>query len=88
MGIFKEHLSDLLSLPKEIMLNLPQITLIGYQEISIENYKNIIELTSEQVRINTSSGTLLVAGQGLLLRSLTSEHLILSGNILKLEYLL
>ena len=88
MGIFKEQLSELLSLPKEIILNLPQITLIGYQEISIENYKNIIELTSEQVRINTSSGILLVAGQELLLKSLTSEHLILSGNILKLEYLL
>ena len=88
MGIFKQQLSELLSLPKEVILNLPQITIIGYQEINIENYKNIIELTSEKVRINTSSGILLVAGHDLLLKSLTSENLILSGNILKLEYLL
>ena len=87
MGVFKEHLGDLLSLPKEIVLNLPQITLIGHQELSIENYKNIIELGSDKIRINTSAGVLLIIGHGLLLKSLTSEQITLSGNILKFEYL-
>ena len=87
MGAIKEQLSDLLALPKEIVLNLPQITLIGHREISIENYKNIIEFTAEKIRINTTSGILHVTGRGLMLKQLTSEQLIVAGGITELKYL-
>ena len=87
MGIFKEQLSEILSLPKEIILNLPQITLIGHRELSIENYKNIIEFTDERIRVNTASGIIKISGHSLTLKQLTSEQLIVSGGITGLEYL-
>ena len=39
----KTNLTTALDLPKEIMLNLPLITITGKNNMSIENYKNIIE---------------------------------------------
>ena len=83
----KEHMSELLSLPKEIVLNLPQITLTGSGEVNIENYKNIIEYTETNIRINTNSGVLMVAGYGLTLKQLTAEYIVVAGDIVKLEYM-
>ena len=88
MGIgIKEQMAELMSLPKEIILNLPQIILTGSGEVSIENYKSIIEYTDTYTRINTNSGVLLIAGHGLLLKQITAEHITIVGEIVKLEYL-
>jgi len=87
MGMtIKEHMTELLSLPKEIVLNLPQVILTGSGEVSIENYKNIIEYTDSQIRINTNSGILLIIGQELRLKQITAEHVTVTGNIIKLEF--
>ena len=83
----KEQITDLLSLPKEIILNLPQITLTGSDEVGIENYKNIIEYTNEKIRINTNSGVLLIVGCNLILKTITAEYITVAGDINKLEFL-
>lgn len=87
MGIIKEQITDLLSLPKEIVLDLPQLILTGRNELGIENYKNIIEYTNSQIRINTTSGVLLILGSNLMLKQITAEHITVTGEIVKLEYL-
>jgi len=84
----KEQIADLLSLPKELILNLPQVILTGSNEINIENYKNIIEYTETQIRINTNSGILLIAGYNLTLKQITAEYITITGDIVKLEYLI
>jgi len=83
----KEQMADLMSLPKEIILDLPQVILTGSGEVSIENYRNIIEYSDTYTRINTNSGILLITGHGLLLKQITSEHITVTGEIIKLEYL-
>ena len=83
---FKEHLTELLALPEEIVLDLPLITLTGDRELGIGNYKNIIEYTETQIRVNTKSGVLMVEGIGLILAQITAEYITISGNIVKIEY--
>ena len=83
----KEQIIELLSLPKEVILNLPQVVLTGHGEVSIENYKNIIEYADTHIRINTSSGVLQVTGSSLGLKQITAEHITVLGNIVKLEYM-
>ena len=83
----KGHMTDLLSLPKEIILNLPLITITGSEEITIENYKNIIEYTDTKIRVNTSSGVLVIDGLGLALKALTAEYITVAGAVVKIEYL-
>ena len=88
MGI-KEHveqLTGLLSLPKQVVLNLPQIILTGKGEVSIENYKNLIEFTESLVRVNTNSGIAAIHGNRLNLKQITTESITVTGDIVKVEY--
>lgn len=84
----KSGITNALELPKEIMLNLPLITLIGKNELTIENYKNLIEYNPEKIRLNTSSGILKIEGKKLFLKEITSETVIITGAIMGIEYLL
>jgi len=83
----KEKMTGLLSLPKEIALNLPLIMATGREEINIENYKNLIEFTDTKIRIHTSTGMLAIVGQGLMLKQVTTENILVSGNITGLQWL-
>ena len=82
----KQKIASFLAIPQEIALNLPQVVLTGHGEVNIENYKSIIEYTDSLVRVNTSTGVLKVEGIGLHLKQMTTENIVISGEILKLEY--
>jgi sporulation protein YqfC len=83
----KKTIARLFELPPEIILNLPMITLIGKDELSVENYKSIIEYGGETIRINTSCGIIKIEGRGLVLKQVTSENILVTGQILKFEYI-
>ena len=78
---FKEKLAGALSLPAEIALDLPAITLTGFSHFALENYKNLLEFSQEKIRIHTNQGHITVEGQGLLLKEITSEDLVIGGHI-------
>jgi len=82
----REKMTNLLSLPKEIALNLPLIQATGRNEVNIENYKNLIEFTDTKVRINTTSGALTIEGQNLNLKQITTEHILITGKIEKMNW--
>ncbi len=82
----KRNVTDALELPKEVMLNLPLISLTGREELTIENYKGIMEYGEETIRVNTAAGTLKIQGKGLLLKQLTVECIVITGRILRVEF--
>jgi len=84
----KNIFATTLELPKEIVLNLPLITLTGKEQLYIENYKNVIEYTDEKIRLNTSCGILKIEGKNLSLKEITNENVEVTGIIYKFEYLL
>ena len=86
MGL-RKNMTEALELPKEIMLGLPLISLLGREEVTIENYKGIMEYDEESVRIGTAAGTLRLSGKGLCLKQLTAECLVVTGALDGLEFL-
>jgi len=80
MGV-REKMTSLLAMPKEIALNLPLLTATGREELNIENYKNLVEFTDTKIRIHTTAGMLTIEGQRLLLKQITSEHVLIAGTI-------
>jgi len=80
-------LTAALELPKEVIMNLPLITLIGKEDMTIENYKGVLEYSEERIRINTSAGVIRVEGKKLLLKQITSDNIGVVGNIMKIEFL-
>ena len=83
----KKKLVNTLELPKEIIFNLPLVTVIGNEEINIENYKGVIEYSTKKIRINTECGVLKINGEKLSFKQITSENIIVTGVIQKLEYI-
>ena len=77
----KEKLTHALALPKEIALDMPLIIATGRGELNIENYKSLLEFSETKIRVHTSAGLLCVEGNGLLLRQMTTENLIITGRI-------
>ncbi len=84
---FKERLTEVLELPKEIVLNIPKITMIGNSNFVVENYKGIIEYGNKRIRINTGKGLMKIQGDGLSIREITSENIIIVGKIGSLEFI-
>ncbi len=84
----KNKISNMFELPKEIVLNLPLISIVGNQEINIENYKGVIEYTEMKIRINTSCGIFKIEGKNLSLKQITAEAITVTGVVTKLEYLM
>lgn len=84
---FKEKVTEILELPKEIVLNIPRITMVGSGNLLIENYKGIIEYDNDRIRVNTGSGIIKITGERLVIKEITSEDLMIDGEVGTLEFL-
>ncbi|MCX7710297.1 MAG: sporulation protein YqfC [Clostridia bacterium] len=83
----KEKVTEILELPKEIVLNVPRLTLIGNGNLLIENYKGIIEYDDKRVRVNTGSGIIKIVGDRLVIKEITSEDIMIDGEIQAMEFI-
>ncbi|GHU44888.1 sporulation protein YqfC [Clostridia bacterium] len=80
------HFADALSLPKDIIYGAVLVTAKGQTEILIENYKGIIEYTSEKIKIQTKTCKLSVCGKNLLIEYYTNEEMKIVGIIGEIIY--
>ncbi|MTI49408.1 MAG: sporulation protein YqfC [Firmicutes bacterium] len=86
MDEIKSSLSEILELPKDIVLDLPKITMIGNLQVYIENHKGIIEYSKQRIRINTNIGILRITGKDMYIRNIVTEEVIVVGEIAELEF--
>lgn len=52
----------------------------------IENFKGIMDFREDMVRINTSTGVIRITGNGITIREITSEAVIIGGKISNIDY--
>lgn len=83
----KEKVATALELPKDIVMDLPKITMMGEKELAVENYKGIIEYGERVIRLNTSKYMLKITGEGLEIKNITKDEIELMGTFAKLEFL-
>ena len=77
---------SLLELPREVASTDIKITLIGFDEILIENYKNILEYQDILIKINTFEGAVTIYGFNLKLEQMTDEDIKVKGKIDTIEF--
>lgn len=81
-----EKLTRFLELPKEIVYDLPKVTLIGNLQALVENHRGIIEYGTEKIRISVNTGELEVTGENLSIRNITRDEIYLDGDISLIKY--
>jgi len=79
--IISRAMADLLEIPKDLVLDIPKITLIGKNELFLENHRGIIEYSSQRMRINLSRGFLEILGNQLEIRALLPDEIKIEGDI-------
>lgn len=71
--------------PKDISLGAPILTLIGYNEVCVENYRGIIEYTDAFIRIQTKIGQIRITGKRLQIEYYTNDEMKVTGKIMIVE---
>ncbi len=82
----KRRISEVLDLPKDIVLNLSRITMTGQLAVFIENHRGIVEYGPKAVRINTSTGVIAVKGEKLFIKSIIGDEITVEGQIKGVEF--
>ena len=85
MKSLEYFLAHFLELPKELVMGLPRITVLGDIQMIVENHRGIIEYTTERVRIGTGIGELRVTGSGLTLRTIFPEEIAVDAKIRSID---
>lgn len=84
--MFSKAMADFLEIPKDLVMDIPKVTVIGRNELYLENHRGIIEYSLTRVRINLSRGFIEIEGQNLEIKALLPEELSLYGDIKSVKY--
>jgi len=83
---FKTTMADSLQLPKDFVLGAAIVTLMGQNEAYIENYKGILEYTTECILVQTKTCQIAVTGKCLTIAYYTNEEMKIVGIIEHVNY--
>ncbi len=75
-----------LKLPKDTMLGASIVTITGDREAFIENYKGIIEYTTESIVLQGKNRRICFEGKRLSIDYYTNEDMKISGSIEAVRY--
>lgn len=85
-GGFKAIISDLFELPREVVLDLPRLTMVGNVQIYLENHRGVIAYDENQIRIGVNNGEIIIRGSNLQIKNLIAEELLIKGIVEGLDY--
>ena len=79
-------LDSLLEMPREVVSTYVKMTILGFNEIIIENYKNILEYEELFIKINIFEGTINIHGFNLRLEQMTDDNIKVIGKIDSIDF--
>jgi sporulation protein YqfC len=84
----KRWTAGVLDLPKDVVLDMPRITMIGPLQMYVENHRGVLVFHKSELRLLLSNkAQLLVKGENLTIRQILPEEVLLEGFIREIHYL-
>ena len=83
----REKLASAASMPKDVVLGASVVTMLGRNEVSIENYRGIIEYTDTLIRVQTKSGQIRLTGKKLQVEYYTNDEMKITGAVHTREFI-
>ncbi|GAB4073409.1 sporulation protein YqfC [Barrientosiimonas marina] len=80
-------LSKHFSLPSDVMMELPRITMIGQLHIYIENHKGLMVYSETELKLKTNKGYIQITGTAFVLKMMLPEEILLEGNIEEVKFM-
>jgi len=82
----QSRFEELLEIPKEISSEKPKLTVMGFEELLVENYKAILEYQDFYVRLSTHIGIININGFELDLNEMTNDDILITGKIESIDF--
>lgn len=82
----KKQVTEGLELPKDIMYGAVIVNITGQSEIFIENYRGILQYTTEVIVLQTKTCVVEIHGQKLAIDYYTSDEMKITGRISCVNY--
>ncbi len=86
LKISKDELVDTFSLPRDLTLGASIVTSIGNLEMVIENYKGIVEYSSNIIVVQGKKTLITVQGKALSIDYYTNDDMKITGIIHSISY--
>lgn len=80
------RLDRILEIPEELSTNNPKVTILGFEQVLIENHKGILEYQDYFIRLNTYIGIININGFNLKLDEMTNDDILIKGKIDSIDF--
>lgn len=80
------RLERLLEIPEELSTDRPKVTIMGFEQVLIENHRGILEYQDYFVRLNTYIGIININGFNLKLEEMTADDILVTGKIDSVDF--
>ncbi|MBQ2664121.1 MAG: sporulation protein YqfC [Clostridia bacterium] len=87
MKKISETVAEKWGVPKDVIMDIPRITVSGDREIYIEHHKGVSYCTQGEVRIVTGGGEVCIFGKNLIITAIRREDVLVEGAFEKIEYI-
>lgn len=81
----REKVADAMDIPKDVVLDTVLLSCIGNRELTLENYKSILEYSDTCIRVKATPKPVRIIGARLELRNITRDLLYIVGRIDRIE---
>ena len=81
----RKRLDKILEMPEEVYSNTPKLTITGFNEMILENYKGILEYEEYFASISTHIGIVNISGYDINLEKMTNDDIKITGKIESIE---
>ncbi len=77
----KEKIAQATAIPDEILLDTFRLVMTGEREVTVENFKGILEYSDNLIRLRIKEGRLAIEGAALEIKTVTDDEIQISGRI-------
>lgn len=82
----KEIIVEKLDFPKDVLLDVPKIIVVGRNEVTIENHKGILVFEREKIKINTNMSPIEIKGSQFEILYIAASTITIKGYFDSIEY--
>lgn len=83
---FQGIVADMSGMPRDVIMGAPILTVTGQTELTVENYRGILEYTEFLIRIQTRIGQIRITGKNLMIEYYTNDEMKITGKVTEIKY--
>lgn len=84
---FRTRLAQWLDLPRDVVLNLPRISVVGDLQILVQNHRGVMEYTPQRIVIGMEHGAIEITGDDLAIGNIHNEEVNIAGRLKAIQLL-